>query len=188
MAKPGDIAPIEMTLEVVQTARLQTFCASHNGIVSHELGLHKATAGMFTARRVKTAGNWPLEAIASQDGAWLTFIYVLAGTIELRLDDRLITLHAHDAISQVPLTAENVVGASPALEFFELQARDDPRIRDFIPKVPRQLICVEAPELHVKGQGPRDFFDYRDLGLADITDGRMEIQVIRAQKPRQARA
>lgn len=185
MTNGNRIAPIDMVLEVVQTAHAEKFSALHNAVISQELGLHKATSGMFTARRVKAGGDWALSAIASPPNARLSFLYVVAGTLEVLVDDRVVTLRAHDAMSQVPLTPANLVTASASLEFFELQAHDDPRVREFLPQSPRPLVCIDAPELHVKGQGPRDFFDYRDLGLADITDGRLEIQVIRAQKPRQ---
>jgi hypothetical protein len=161
---------IDMTLQIVQTARSEDFRDPANGVASRELGLHKASGGIFSARRVKTGKRAAIEAIASVPDPWLSALY---------------TLRQHDAISQAPISAANVVEVSDRLEFFELQAHDDQRVRVLIPSRPKQTIALDSPEAHSKGVGPRSFFDYRDLGLGQTTAGRIELQVIRAQKPRQ---
>jgi len=176
---------IPMTLQVVQTARAEAFRAPHDRVASRELGLKAASGGMFSARRVKADGNWSVADIESDVRAWLTVLYVLDGWITLRIDDRAVTLRAHDAICQAPIAVDRVVDRSPLLEFIEIQAHDDPRVRALMPEKPPGVVALDAPALHVKGTGPRDFFDYRDLGLADVTNRQVEIQVIRAQRARQ---
>jgi mannose-6-phosphate isomerase-like protein (cupin superfamily) len=43
--------------------------------------------------------------------------------------------------------------------------------------------CValpSKPEAYVAGNGPRPYFQYRDLGAQDVTDGRMHLHIVRA--------
>jgi quercetin dioxygenase-like cupin family protein len=178
------VAPIDMKLQIVHTARLSEFTKLANQTVSRELGLKRASRGMFTARRVKAAGRWSLDAIASGEGGRFTFIYLLSGTLSLRTHGGVLALHAHDAVSQVPLSAETLVEASPELEFLEFQALDTERARQYLPEPSKQIVALDAPEAHVVGQGPRSYFDYRDLGVAEATNRRLELQVVRAQRSR----
>jgi quercetin dioxygenase-like cupin family protein len=173
-----------MTLQVVQTARSDEFLRIADAAVSRDLGLRTASHGMFSARRVRTAGSWSVNDIVSAS-AWLTFVYLVEGWMTLRLaTGEAKRVRAHDAVAQVPLSPSTVVEASRCLEFIEIQALDDPRVRELIPARPPEGVALDAPELHVKGQGPRDFFDYRNLGVADITNRQLEVEVIRAQRAR----
>jgi quercetin dioxygenase-like cupin family protein len=176
---------IAMNLQIVQTGQLPSFAQLRAGTVQHELGLGEASGGMFAARRVRCAGRWNLAEMASETGAWLVFLYLLRGHVNLRLEDQTVRLGPGDATSQIPLSAATVVDRSGELEFFELVVRDDARVRALMPMRPAQSFSFDAPELHVQGQGPRNFFDYRDLGLAALTGGQVEIQIIRAQRARQ---
>ncbi len=176
---------IDMNLQIVKTSNLTLFGGLQYGVAVRELGLDAASAGLFIARRVKVAGPQPAESFASEPDAWLSFLYIVEGTLTLRIDGCSIELQAHDAVSQVLISAASVVGMSPALEFFELQARDVPGIRELMPQRPAQIVSRDAPGLHVIGQGPREFFDYRDLGLAGTTNGQVEVQIIRARRARQ---
>lgn len=175
---------IPMTLQVVQTARSEEFRNVEDRVASRELGLYSATGGMLSARRIVAAGDWDPADFGDEAAAWLTFLYVLHGSITLRLPGTAITLCPHDAVLQAPLATTPVIAASSRVELLEIQALDDARIRGLIPARPLQVVSLDAPQLHVRGQGPRDFFDYRDLGLADTTGGWMEVQVIRAQRAR----
>src|SRR5258708_6850657 len=80
-----------------------------NRAVSKELGLRRASHGMFTGRRVKAVGRWSLDSITGREGVRFTFIYLLSGALSLRSDSGVVSLHAHDAISQVPLSAATLV-------------------------------------------------------------------------------
>lgn len=176
--------PISMNLQIVQTSRLEKFRHLHNAVTASELGLNEASHGMFSARRVKASGVWSLAEIASDPQAWLTVMYVLDGFITLRVPGNTVTLRQHDAVCQAPILPSSVVEISPDFEFIEIVARDDRRVRNLITDKPAQMVSFDAPALHVKGQGPRDFFDYRDLGIAEITRRQVEIQVIRARRAR----
>lgn len=176
--------PISMNLQIVQTSRMEKFRHPHNIVTASELGLNEASHGMFSARRVKASGVWSLAEIASDPQAWLTVMYVLNGFITLRVPGNTVTLHQHDAVCQAPILPSSVVEIAPDFEFIEIVARDDRRVRNLITDKPAQLVSFDAPALHVKGSGPRDFFDYRDLGVAEITRRQVEIQVIRAQRAR----
>jgi quercetin dioxygenase-like cupin family protein len=181
LAKP---AAIDMTLEIVQTGRAKDFQHPGGRVAKRELGLRKASGGMMSARRVKTDAKCSIDELASDPAAWFTVLYLREGTITLRVGDRTVTLRQHDAISQAPLSVANVIEFSERLEFFELQAHDDPRVRDLMPTKPQPVIALDSPEAHTIGVGPRSFFDYRDLGVAESTGHCIELQVIRAKKPR----
>lgn len=183
-----DVLPasaIDMNLQVVRTSSLPEFSSPAGGAKSRELGLLKASGGMFTARRVKANGSWLVRDIASKADAWFRFMYILSGSVTLKLADKTVTLNRHDAISQAPLSPETIVSVSDHFEFFEVQAPKDPRVLKFLPNLPRQVVSLDSPEVHIVGKGPRDFFDYRDLGVAESTDRRIEVQVVRAQRARE---
>jgi hypothetical protein len=173
-----------MNLEVVQTSGIPGF-RQPRPVAAQELGLWKATDGMFTARRVKAQSKWSIEDIASKRDAWFSFLYILSGSVTLKLQDREVTLGRHDAVTQAPLSADIVASVSDQFEFFEVQAPRDARVLKFLPNVPKQIVSLDCPEVHIVGKGPRSFFDYRDLGVADSTDRRIEIQVVRAQRSRE---
>lgn len=176
---------IDMTLQVVQTARLPSFARVIDRVVSRELGLNRATRGLFSARRVKAAGKWAPADLCNGEIPYFSFLYVLNGAVTLRDGQKTLTLHSHDAASQLPLTLETLVGNTPELELLEFRASDTPRVRHYLPERPQQVISFDSPEAHVVGQGPRSFFDYRELGVAKATDRRLDVQVVRAQKARE---
>ncbi len=176
---------IDMSLQIVQTGDDDAFRQSRPGVVQRELGLDAASGGLFKARRVRVTGDWLAQASALDPSAWYTLVYILEGFVTVQLDGRNVSLCQFDAASQVPLTSDNVVALSPTLEFFELTAPDDARVRALIPDRPTRTLAPDAPELHVRGTGPRDFFDYRDLGVAAITHRQLEVQVIRARRARE---
>jgi quercetin dioxygenase-like cupin family protein len=177
--------PIPISLQVVQTARLQAFRNPRNEITCRELGLNQASGGLFSAYRVKTEGDWPVSELARFSAAWFAFIYVLDGTIKLRRGDSALTLRAHDAFSQISLDGANLLEVSAKLEFLSIQAHESVKAQDLLKNRALETVSLDAPESHVVGTGPRDFFDYRDLGLLASTDRQLEVQVIRAQRARQ---
>jgi quercetin dioxygenase-like cupin family protein/uncharacterized cupin superfamily protein len=177
--------PPTIGLKIVQTARLDAFQTPHDRLVSQELGLNSATDGLFSAYRVKADGRWSVNDLPHQTGAWFTFVYILDGSMTLRLHDAAVTLQAHDAIAQVPLNDANIVASSTRLEFLTIQVPDTERAHEILTFRSPPAISRDAPELHMKGHGPRDYFDYRDLGLAQTTNRQIEVQIVRAQRARQ---
>jgi quercetin dioxygenase-like cupin family protein len=176
--------PIPINLEVVQTARLAAFQDPRDEVVSRELGLNKASGGLFSAYRVKTGGRWSIAELKPFSEAWFAFIYILDGSLKLRKAEEVLTLRAHDALAQISLDPANVIEASPRLELLAIQAHEAVRHHKLLETRVPATISLDAPERHVLGTGPRDFFDYRDLGLLQSTDGQVEIQIIRAQRAR----
>jgi quercetin dioxygenase-like cupin family protein len=177
--------PLPIGLKIVQTARLGVFQAPQDRLVSQELGLNSATDGLFSAYRVKADGCWSVADLPDQSDAWFTLVYVLDGSLTLRLDDSSVTLQAHDAVAQVPLTDANLLARSTRLEFLTIQVPDTARAHELLTFRSLPAISLDAPDTHVKGQGPRDYFDYRDLGLAQTTNRQIEVQIVRAQRARQ---
>lgn len=179
------IARLPMELQIVQTSEDPDFSGTAQARASRELGLYDATEGLFTARRVR-AGPPALhnETLQGHPDPWFTFMYVLRGSVSLRLaDGEGVKLSAQDAVSQTQLTEENIIGHSDDFEFLEFQALEG--TQRYLPKRPGQELCLDRPEAHVLGTGPRSFFDYRNLGVANACDRMMEVQVIRAQRAKQ---
>lgn len=177
--------PIGMHLNIVQTSGAPLFTQLSTGVAIQELGLHEASRGLFSARRVRTAASWRPEQIAGDAQAWLTLVYLVDGTLTVRVGGNEVTLRKDDAVCQVPLSPDTVLGGSSVLEFIEIHAPDTPAVRELIPQRPQPMVSIDAPERHEIGTGPRDFFDYRDLGLAGLTGDQVEVQVIRARRARQ---
>jgi len=176
--------PIPMTLNIVQTSQDPRFTQLRQGVAIQDLGLCAASGGFFSARRVRAAGDWHPAAIAGDAMAWFSLLYVVEGSITLRLADGDVSLREDDAVCQATLSAATVVDASPTLDFIEILALDVPQVRALIPARPQPLVALDGPDQHEIGTGPRDFFDYRDLGVAAITKRQIEVQVIRARRAR----
>lgn len=176
-------ALLPMTLEAVFTSADPAFGDAK--AVSRDLGLGTATDKIFNARRVRLGADGSIQAVATDTTAWFTFIYILDGQAVVAMDSGEVTLRSHDAVSQVPFTGATLRSASPFLEFLEIQAADSDEARKILPHRPRQTISFDSPEAHDIGVGPRSFFDYRNLGVAESTDRLIEIQVVRAQRPKE---
>lgn len=180
-----DFAPpvLPMTLQQVFTSEDPDFAGPV--ATSRDLGLGVATEGVFTARRVRLGSDGAIAPVATDASAWYSFIYILAGEVTVTLDGKPLVLRAHDAISQLPFTVDTVRAASPYLEFLEMQASDTEATRCILPLRPTQTVSFDSPEAHEIGTGPRSFFDYRDLGVADATNRQIEVQVVRAQRAKE---
>jgi quercetin dioxygenase-like cupin family protein len=174
---------LPMALRVVQTSAMPEFRS--DATLSRDLGLGDATSGVFTARRARTGTDKAIDAVASDANGWFTFLYVLAGEMDISFDGERRTLRAHDAVSQLPFSSQTVTRVSADLEFLEVQAVDDPRTRAILPTRPRPTIAIDSPQAHAVGTGPRNFFDYRNLGVAEATDRLIEVQVVRAQRAKE---
>jgi quercetin dioxygenase-like cupin family protein len=173
---------LPMTLKIVQTHDAPAF---DNDCFSLDLGLSAASEGVFTARRVRLGAISAISSISSDASAWFTFLYVLAGSFTALVDEQNLVLRAHDAISQLPFSPETIATVSSDLEFLEIQAVDTQATRKILPQRPQRTIALDAPDQHVMGTGPRNFFDYRNLGVAEATNRRIEVQVVRAQRAKE---
>lgn len=176
---------LPMQFRVVHTSGEPAFFSDATAPVSADLGLGEATSGIFTARRARAGNPASVAAIETPANPLFTFIYVLNGAATIKTGDARLTLNAHDAIAQTPLNADNILEISNDFEFLEILALDNARGREIFTKSPRRIVSQDAPSAHILGTGPRDFFDYRDLGVAEATDGLMEVQIIRAKRARE---
>ncbi|HSV46618.1 MAG TPA: hypothetical protein VLJ58_12605 [Ramlibacter sp.] len=175
--------PIPMQLKIVQTSQDPRFTQLRPGVSVQDLGLREASQGLFSARRVRAAGEWSLAALAGESSPWFSVLYLVEGWLTLEHAGTQVTLNKDDAICQASL-AGNVTAASPTLDLIEILALDHPGVRALMPQRPQPLVARDSPEAHEIGAGPRDFFDYRDLGVAALTNRQLEIQVVRARRAR----
>jgi quercetin dioxygenase-like cupin family protein len=122
------------------------------------------------------------------------FVYVLSGSIEIEnRHGETVTLGPHDTgytpglfwhrekispgYSCIEITGpargETITGLDSPLP--ERAATLDPDVR--------ANYTFESPDAYVKGNGPRKFFLYRDLGTREPSENRLHIHVVKATEP-----
>jgi mannose-6-phosphate isomerase-like protein (cupin superfamily) len=164
------------------------------GLEMRDLGLSTATHGLMTARHVRIAPG----AVAAAT-PWRAhdvdfhFLYVLAGRMTLETDARQTVLAAGAALCLPRFLRYRQAALSPDLAFLEIAApgapatllgRDAALPAGATPGVAAQILH-ETPQSYTQGAGPRKFFQYRDLGTAGPTDGRIYIHIVRATAPQE---
>lgn len=156
-----------------------------------DLGLGGVSAGLLGARRVRVRGDasdantgWHCHDVAFE------FLYVLRGSaVVVTASGERLTLEPGAAGIQPPLYWHRECEASSDFEFVEITsparvetvraAGDSPQNEsDAARQEPHYT--YDTPENYEFGAGPRAYFNYRDLGAASLSDGRLHIHVIRA--------
>jgi hypothetical protein len=157
-----------------------------DGLLYRDLGLEQASGGALGVQRVRVGD----AAAASQ---WRTldvdfdFLYVLAGSANVENEDGDTASFGtggcavHPGGMRYRLTDlspdfEAVHVTAPAS--FELTLGESGGGRASEPAV----YTHELPENYVKGNGPRAYFSYRDLGTRGPTDGRIHFHIVRASE------
>lgn len=161
---------------------------------TRELGLGAATRGLMAARHIRVAGGatgvstpWRAHDLDFH------FLYVLQGRMTLETDGQRQVLETGAAVCQPAFLRYRQDALSSDLELFEITGPGNPETvlgRDAaLPERARASagataqILPETPESYTQGAGPRKYFQYRDLGTAGPTDGRIYIHIVRATEP-----
>lgn len=160
------------------------------GVTYRDLGLTAATDGMMGAQHIRLtpeaadATDWHYHDV---DFQWF---YVLNGTITIRSeDDGEVVLRAGDSGYHPPCWRHLEHSASSDYEAVEVTAParfDTVEGRDASkPDAARRFSHLDAvytrdePENYIRGDGPRSYVLYRDLGTREPTEGRIHIHVIK---------
>lgn len=177
MADSGGITALPLCLATAQGTDTEIL----EGARIADLGLARASGGLVFARKISASGRKGAITSGARRGLF-RFVYILQGSLHMH---GMAAFGSGDALCQHDFDETTVREASDDLEYLELWSPDTPEARRLFHSGLRPFVSRDSPEIHHVGTGPRSFFDYRDLGLAEATFGVMEAQVIRAQKPRE---
>lgn len=162
-----------------------------NGIEQRDLGLGKASDGAMQGRQLRAAqAEAELAGPLREDGSHFHLLYVIEGRVELAAPDgSRIVLNAGDCAHQPSLAERHRVTMAAGTQLLALAVPAKPSVDgkpfELEPEgiAAQPVINREAPEAYVKGDGPRAYFLYRDLGAAAATDRRVHIHILKATTP-----
>jgi quercetin dioxygenase-like cupin family protein len=153
------------------------------------LDLDNASDGKMTGwhlRKVEAPAEWQANDVDFQ------FVFVLKGSLTFEFaDGDKVDLLPESAISIPALYRYRISNISDDFEAIEIAAPDSydvawgkdaalpARAADLDPdRIP--VVTHEAPDQYIVGNGPRKFFEYRDLATKIPTEGRVHIHVVHA--------
>ena len=175
---------------------LSLLCDAHwkdagSGIDQRDLGLGKASNGAMQARLLRAAhGKSKLVDPLRSGGTHFHLFYVIEGRLTMMpADGSSIVLEAGDCAHQPALAQKYRVAMSAGAQVLELAVPFQPTLDG----KPLELIDIQhaaqpvinrnVPSAYIRGDGPRSYFMYRDLGVAAATDRRIHIHVLKATAP-----
>lgn len=173
--------PLELEFGFV--ARETPWSASEiDGFECRELGLERASQGKLGAWHVRArAGDRGMPAAARAQHGDLHVIHVLAGHAVLEDASGRVALPTGACRTQSPFGPCRWLERSPDFEMFELLGPARPQAAGAKAEGPAAAsLSLLAPESFVRGAGPRQYFEYRDLGTSAPTGRRMHIHIVRA--------
>jgi uncharacterized cupin superfamily protein len=145
----------------------------------------KLGANRLTVSDAQAASSWRAFDID------FDFIYILQGSATLENQDgEVIELEAGSAATQPGRYRYRLSNFSADFDAIRLTAPADVEplqghdANEWTTDEPRHrpVYSHDAPDQYVKGDGPREFFLYRDLGPRAVTDGRIHIHLVRAKE------
>jgi mannose-6-phosphate isomerase-like protein (cupin superfamily) len=170
---------------------------AHAGFNYRDLGLLTASHGVFDAQHLRRSAS----ADAAKELQWLPngsdldYLYVFGGTITVDLGDGAPqVLGVGDCIrhgaacrcrfSEIAVNSELIVlrSAKPDSDVNSavLEVAGEQLTTDAEPVRSSSCLVLRATSDAFKlGAGPRTFFEYRDLGVADVTDRRLFLHELR---------
>jgi len=153
------------------------------GFDERDLLLRRASAGQLTALELKArkagkSDHWPHVA-----GATFLLLYVMNGNIRFSMSDgALITLNPREAVHLPFMLGVKSAEWPQDLHIVQIWAKDPGSglapLLQMSPEVHQgaweEAIVRNRAELFIRGDGPRAFFTYRDLGSAKTTERRIQ--------------
>ena len=160
--------------------------SAHQGLEERDLRLAEASHGQMRAVELKAEAPGVLQGWSRPASCNFLFLYVLRGDIafsmadgsEIRLSPRHVThLPLLAAVDRARFSAdfeavEVVAPGREGLDHIEPLLRIAPKPADGDWEA---LVWRDPPEAYIRGDGPRAFFTYRDLGAAAQTERRIQI-------------
>ncbi len=162
-----------------------------NGVLQRDLGLGRASDGAMQGRELRCDGNErELPEPLRQAGTHFHLIQVLQGSVSLaNADGSRTVLERGDCMHQPALAATHRVHLGADSRVLELAVPKSPSVagQAFDLETPQRaaqaVINRDVAEAYVRGDGPRSYFLYRDLGVAAATNRRVHIHLLKATAP-----
>ncbi|WP_432969656.1 hypothetical protein [Dactylosporangium sp. CA-233914] len=166
------------------------------GLESRDLGLEANTGGGLLGRHVRSAGNGEDAATDWQftdtDFHWF---FVLEGEITIATeDDEKVTLGKWASAYHPPYWRHRVLSVSPDYQALEVigPSAYETTVGEDAPKPERAaefahlkgVYTLDTEDQYARGDGPRAWSLYRDLGTRIPTDGRIHIHIIKLDEER----
>jgi len=153
------------------------------GFDERDLMLGQASAGQLIALELKAQHAGRSDRWPQIDNATFFLFYVLKGQIKFSMSDgKVVTLYPREAVHLPFLLACRSAEWQEDLHVVHIFAED--RGRELVPLLQmrsdaysgdwEEVIVRNRPELFIRGDGPRVFFTYRDLGSARSTERRIQ--------------
>jgi quercetin dioxygenase-like cupin family protein len=150
-----------------------------------DLALHGASKGGMSAEHLRFTGQGDTNTGWYSHDFEFDWIYVLKGHVSVTYaSGESTTLNVNDAIllpagydvrfSEYSKDYEALEITAPAKA--NISVRDAPRTLKA--GIAKPNINRDSPESHVKGEGLRRFFSYRELGIADLSKRKFQLHVI----------
>jgi quercetin dioxygenase-like cupin family protein len=144
-----------------------------------DLGLESASRGLLNGRHLRAPSSGG-ATLALQPSPFV-FFFVLEGDVTLAQQARdPIVLDRYAAATRYGSGPGGTITMSPGAQLFEMQAseaaRSDLGLSDA--DLGDWVITRESEDAYVLGEGPRRYFRYRDLGMAQATHRRLHIHVV----------
>jgi quercetin dioxygenase-like cupin family protein len=155
-----------------------------------DFGVEKASKGLMSLEHLKASGPNATQVDTTREihdlDVWWQF--VLRGSVTFESEDgQTSTLNERDSVIIPRGLGFRRFDFSPDFEAIEMRCsppESDAAGESTDPgqEPARALYLQDRTEDYVKGAGPREIFHYRDLGLADFTDGRMHVHVLECRE------
>lgn len=179
-----DAVPIDFSYTSIDGATWQA-SADFAGFEERDLDLLKASRSQMSAIELRTATAGGCEGWPQIGSATFALLYVVEGQIAFRMADGAdILLSGSEAVHLPFLLGVESATWSGDLRLIQVVARSHlfgispVPLLDIVPEChsgPWETAIVRnRPELFIRGDGPRKFFTYRDLGSARTTDRRIQ--------------
>lgn len=160
------------------------WCESwHSLLVQQDLGFSAASHGAIEAHRIRACGDGQSTGEAP---CWLapaggfSWLFVLGGRLEVDSDRGVhLLLTKHDAVYMQAGWQPTEYWFSSDFEALKVDAQSalDEKARE----LPAPVVSMNGPHTYrTNGGAQRSYFDYRMFGLADLTNGLLEINITRS--------
>lgn len=158
----------------------------HAGLEERDLKLAEASHGQMQAVELRARSAGALDGWIRARDANFIFLYPLRGEISFTMSDgAIVTLRKRDVVHLPFLAAAVAARYSSDFAAVEISAPGVAGLRSVEPllQIPAKplpgnweaAIARSTKEAYKRGNGPRDFFTYRDLGTAAVTERRIAI-------------
>jgi quercetin dioxygenase-like cupin family protein len=157
--------------------------SAHGGLEARDLGLAAASGGKMGVNHLRAKAGAARDEDPIAHAVDFEYLYVLAGSITIEPDGgEPVTLGPDDTV-QLPRGARHRrTGVSDDFEAVEIVAPavyETTRDAD-VEAAGEPLFTFEGPDAYTLGDGPRKFFNYRDLGTRGPTADRIHLHCVKA--------